>query len=97
MAAPRNIGLSRLIATLATRILRIPTIGYVDDFVLATPEELISAALGAFMECNSILGFKMQRGKYASGSSLVYLGLRADMPRRGPPDTLPVTRRESQA
>ena len=48
--------LSRVIATLARRLLKIPVMGYFDDFGIVDPLSLTKEALQAFTELNRILG-----------------------------------------
>ena len=51
--------LSRIIATLATRLAGIPTLGYFDDFGLVSPLPLTEEILLAFTELNEISGFAL--------------------------------------
>ena len=70
--------LSRIIATLAVRLLKIPVMGYYDDFGLITPESLTGEALEYFCELNRLLGFSMKRKKTLWGAILEFLGIVAD-------------------
>ena len=81
--------LSRIIAALAARRLKIPIAEYFDDFGLATPLPLTEDALLAFTELNRILGFELELSKSEWGQILEFLGLVIDLtPVPGNPPTL---------
>ena len=89
--------LSRIIASLAVRLLNIPVMGYYDDFGIITQHELIKDALFSFTELNRILGFKMKPKKTLSGQILEFLGVVADFtptPRNPPTLKLSDDRKE---
>ena len=72
--------LSRLIASLACRILLIPTIGYFDDFGFLVNASDTAGAMDAFNEFFDILGLELKREKSAIGISNIFLGLSAQFP-----------------
>ena len=73
--------LSRVIATLAVRLLKIPVMGYYDDFGLIAPAELTGEALVCFVELNKLLGLRMKPSKTAWGLILEFLGVTVDFSR----------------
>ena len=72
--------LSRLIASLACRILLIPTIGYFDDFGFFVSANDADSAMNAFNEFFDIIGFELKREKSAIGQVNTFLGLTAHFP-----------------
>ena len=72
--------LSRIIASLACRILLIPTIGYFDDFgflCIASEAALVMADFAAFFQ---MFGLELKLEKSAIGSHIVFLGLLGSFP-----------------
>ena len=70
--------LSRIIASLAVRLLKIPVMGYYDDVGIINPLELIGEALFSFTDLNRIVGFKMKPKKTLAGQILEFLGVIVD-------------------
>ena len=70
---------SSILATLASRLLKIPTTGYFDGFGLVTPLPLIEDTLLLFTELSRILGFELKLSKSGRGHILEFLGLVIDL------------------
>ena len=68
-------GFSRVVASLATRIWKIPAMGYFGDFGMAAPLPLTEEALLAFTNVNEILG--CQKSEW--GQLIEFLGLILDL------------------
>ena len=68
-----------MVATVAVRWLRIPRVGYFDDFGMITPESAIGAALEAFTALNQILGFELKVGKSEWGIRIEFFGVTVDL------------------
>ena len=66
---------SRVMASLAVRWLKIPCMGYFDDFGIITTERAIREALDAFTKMNHILGFELKIEKSDWGTVLEFLGV----------------------
>ena len=66
---------SRVMASLAARWLKIPCMGYFDDFGIITTERAIREALDAFTKMNHILGFELKIEKSDWGTVLEFLGV----------------------
>ena len=79
-AAHRYNCLSGIIATQATRLLRVPTLEYSDDFGLVTPHPLTEGALSVFTEPDGILGFVLKVPGAEWGEISEFLGLIIDLP-----------------
>ena len=92
MAFPPNTGLSggatailrynclcRITATLATRLLGIPTLGFLDDFGLATPLPPAEEALLAFTRLNEIFVFLLKLSKSERSHISQFFGLILDL------------------
>ena len=73
--------LSRIIASIACRILLIPTPGYIDDFGFFTATHDESAAMAAFTEHPKILGLSLKVEKSVIWNSQYVLGLSGKLPR----------------
>ena len=67
--------LSRVIASLACRILKIPCVGYYDDFGIILPECLIKDGLGIFTSFNRALMIILKDSKSEFGTLLEFSGL----------------------
>ena len=63
----------RVMATLAVRWLRIPCVGYFDDFGVITTESAIEEALRAFTALSQILGFELKVGESECGIRVEFL------------------------
>ena len=72
--------LSRIIASLACRLLLIPTIGYFDDFGFLVSALDSASAMSAFSELFSILGLSLKTAKSEIGTHITFLGLAARFP-----------------
>ena len=66
---------SRVMASLAVRWLKIPCLGYFDDFGIITTEMTVHEALNAFTKMNHILGFELKIEKSDWGTVLEFLGV----------------------
>ena len=72
--------LSRIIASLACRLLGIPMVGYIDDFGALCRTELLAEARVAFrILCNAI-GVELKSSKADAGNSITFLGLKGTFP-----------------
>ena len=71
---------SRIIASLACRILLLPTVGYFDDFGFLTADEDSSEAFRAFKEFFLLLGFELKVEKSFIGNWNSFLGMDAIFP-----------------
>ena len=71
--------LSREIASLSTRILKIPAMGHFGDFGEAPPLSLAEEALLAFTKLNEILGLSLKLPKSEWGRIIEFLGLILDL------------------
>ena len=67
--------LSRLIASLACRALKLPCVGYYDDFAIVTPRILIDKALEAFTKLNDLLLIILKKKKSEAGRALEFPGV----------------------
>ena len=67
--------LSRVIASLTCRALKIPRIGYYDDFGIILPECSIKDALDIFTSFNKVLLIILKGNKSEYGALLEFLGL----------------------
>ena len=67
--------LSRVIASLACRILKIPCVGYYDDFGIILPECLVKDGLSVFTSFNKALRIILKDSKSEFGTLLEFLGL----------------------
>ena len=77
--------LSRVIASLACRILKIPCVGYYDDFGLILPECLVKDGLGIFTSFNRALLIILKDSKSEFGTLLEFLGLTISFRNDGSP------------
>ena len=77
--------LSRVIASLACRILKIPCVGYYDDFGIILPECLIKDGLGIFTSFNKALMIILKDSKSEFGALLEFLGLAISFRNDGSP------------
>ena len=77
--------LSRVIASLACRVLKIPCVGYYDDFGLILPECLIKDVLGIFTSFNKALMIISKDKKSEYGALLEFLGLTISLRGNGSP------------
>ena len=77
--------LSRVVASLACRVLKIPCVGYYDDFGLISPECLIKDALGIFTSFNKALLIILKDSKSEFGTLLEFLGLTISFRNDGSP------------
>ena len=66
--------LSRVIASLACRALKLPCVGYYDDFAIVAPRILIDKALEAFTKLNDLLLIILKKKKSEAGRVLEFLG-----------------------
>ena len=66
---------SMVLATMAARRLRIPRLGFSEDFGRLTTEYTIQDALRRFVPLNDILGFDLKAGKSERGARLESVGL----------------------
>ena len=67
--------LSRVIASLACRILKLPCVGYYDDFAIIAPRLIINKALEAFTMLDDLLLILLKKNKSESGRILEFLGI----------------------
>ena len=67
--------LSRVIASLACRMLKIPCVGYYDDFGIILPGRLVKDGLGIFASFNQALMIISKDSKSEFGILLEFLGL----------------------
>ena len=67
--------LSRVIASLACRILKLPCVGYYDDFLIVATRTLIDKALEAFTMLNDLLLVILKKKKSEAGSEIEFLGV----------------------
>ena len=72
--------LSRIIASLACRILLIPTLGYFDDFGFLVNAPDAAMTMAAFTELFTILGLSLKTAKSVVGTHNTFLGLSAHFP-----------------
>ena len=77
--------LSRIIASLACRILKIPCVGYYDDFGIILPECLVRDGLGFFTSFNRALLIILKDSKSEFGTLLEFLGLTISFRNDGSP------------
>ena len=66
---------SRVMATMAARCLKIPWLGYFDDFGVITAGSTIQDALGAFAPLNGILGLDLEVKKSEWGAESAFSGV----------------------
>ena len=62
--------LSREIASIACRVLKLPCVGYYDDFAIVAPRILIDKALEAFTKLNDLLLIILKKRKSEAGRAL---------------------------
>ena len=62
-------------ATVAVRWLKIPRLGYCDDFGITAAESAVQDALRAFAALNDILGFEPKVAKLEWGTRIGFLGV----------------------
>ena len=67
--------LSRVIAPLARRVLKLPCVGYYDDFAIVTPRILIDKALEAFTKLNDLLLIILKKRESETERALEFLGI----------------------
>ena len=84
-AALRYNCLSRVIASLACRILEIPCVGYYDDFGVILPECLVKDGLAVFTSFNKALMIISKDSKSEYGTLLEFLGLTISFRNDGSP------------
>ena len=85
--------LSRIIATLARRLLKNPLVGYFDDFRLVAPLPLTEDALLASTDLNGIFGFVLKLPKSEWGQIIELLVIMIDLaPVPGSPPLLYLSR-----
>ena len=72
--------LSRIIASIACRVLLIPTVGYFDDFGFLVNARDAAMTMAAFTELFSILGLTLKTAKSVVGTHNSFLGLSAHFP-----------------
>ena len=72
--------LSRLMTSLACRLLLIPTVGYFDDFGFLVHATDASLAMSALTELFNTMGFILKVEKSAIGANITFLGLDARYP-----------------
>ena len=72
--------LSRIIASLACRLLGIPTVGYIDDFGAICRTELLSDAILAVRALRHDIGVARNPGKADAGNVITPLGLQGEFP-----------------
>ena len=65
--------LSRVIASLACRVLKLPCVGYCGDFAIAAPRILINEALEASTKLNDLLLIILKKKKSEAGRVLEFL------------------------
>ena len=66
---------SQAMASLAVRWLKIPRLGYFDDFGIITTEMTVREALGAFTKMDRILGLELKIEKSDWGAVSEFLGV----------------------
>ena len=66
---------SRMVASLAARLLRLPVVGYFDDFCGVSQPALASRALQLFEWLNATLGLRFKAAKCEYGPSIEFLGV----------------------
>ena len=71
---------ARSISTIATILLGIPLVSYVDDFAALLPAELAQGALEIFTRFCDLLGIRLKRAKSEVGPSVTFLGLMGSFP-----------------
>ena len=64
-----------MIASLACRALKLPCVGYYDDFAIVTPRILIDKALEAPAKLNDFLLIILEKKKSEAGRVLEFLGI----------------------
>ena len=72
--------LSRIIASLACRLLGIPMVGYIDDFGALCRTELLTEAQIAFRSLCQAIGVCLKPDKADAGNQIVFLGLKGTFP-----------------
>ena len=64
-----------MIASLARRVLKLPCVGFFDDFAIVAPWILIAKALEAFTKLNDLLLIILKKKKSEAGRALEFLGI----------------------
>ena len=73
---------SRLLASLICRLLKLPCIGYFDDYAFLAPTPIQELALSTFKEFSSLVGTLLHAKKCSIEPVNTFLGLRGSMPCR---------------